>query len=219
MANESYTDECLKILGLDGNATPDDLRRAYKDLAEVWHPDRLAHNERLQVLATEHLKEINEAYSHLMELWKSGPPPGPRPHTDARPCVLCVDDEALVLTGLKRLLSLRFEVVTASSAQAGLDILLSDEEVAVILSDLVMPDIDGIAFLRQAMVASPHTTRILLTGHKDAIPLDVAVDREFVFKILDKTCGEELLFNTIAQGVDAWRSRRERAANGHQPPL
>ena len=215
MTRKPSTDECLKVLGLARDATPDDYRRAYKDLVEVWHPDRLSQNERLQLLATDHLKEINEAYAYLMEHWKCSRLSVTLSLDSARPRVLCVDDDGLVLKGLKRQLSPRFEVTTAAGAQAGLDVLLGDEEVAVVLSDLVMPGIDGIAFLRQAMIVSPRTTRILLTGYMEAVSMAVVLDQHFLFKILDKTCGDDLLFDTVQQGVDTWRARNEHAASGH----
>jgi len=215
MTSKPSTDECLKVLGLARDATLDDYRRAYKDLVEVWHPDRLAHNERLQLLATDHLKEINEAYAYLMEHWKCSRPSITLSADDARPRVLCVDDDALVLKGLKRQLSPRFDVVTASDAQAGLDVLLGDEEVAVVLSDLLMPGIGGVAFLRQAMIVSPRTTRILLTGYTEAVSMSVVLDRHLLFKVLDKACDDDLLFDTVQQGIDAWRARNEHAASGH----
>lgn len=215
MTGKPSTEECLKVLGLERGATPDDYRQAYRDLVEIWHPDRLAHNERLQLLANDHLKEINEAYAYLMERSRSSRPSIALSLDAARPHVLCVDDEVLVLKGLGRQLSPRFEVTTASSAQAGLDVLLGDEEVAVVLSDLMMPGVDGIAFLRQAMIVSPHSTRILLTGYKEAIGMADALDRRLLFKILDKTCSEDLLFDTVQQGVDAWRARNAHAASGH----
>lgn len=215
MREKPSTDECLKLLGLARDATADDYRRAYKDLVEVWHPDRLAHNERLQLMATDRLKEINEAYAYLMEHWKSGQSSSKTLVNAVRPRVLCVDDEALVLKGLSRQLSARFEVITAPDAHAGLDVLLGDAEVAVVLSDLVMPDIDGVAFLQQSMIVSPHTTRVLLTGHREAVSMSVALDKEFLFGILEKPCREELLFATVEQGVAAWRERNDWAANKH----
>jgi response regulator RpfG family c-di-GMP phosphodiesterase len=45
----------------------------------------------------------------------------------------------------------------------------------------VMPGIDGIAFLRQAMIVSPRTTRILLTGYTEAVSMAVVLDRRFLF--------------------------------------
>ncbi|MBN1609998.1 MAG: response regulator [Polyangiaceae bacterium] len=214
MPGTPTTEECLRLLGLDRGATPDDCRRAYKDLVEVWHPDRLAHNERLRRLATDRLKEINEAFAYLMERWKSGQLTRSVLPADARPRVLCVDDDALVLKGLERQLSRSYRVVQATDAQAGLEVLIGDEDVAVILSDLVMPGIDGIALLRQAMIVSPHTTRILLTGHREAVSMSVALDRTFLFKILEKPCGDDLLFETVRQGVEVWRARNARAAGG-----
>lgn len=61
--NRSSTD-WLQILGVSSEATPDEIRRAYLDLVEVWHPDRFQ-DERLRSKAQEKLKEINDAYDHL----------------------------------------------------------------------------------------------------------------------------------------------------------
>ncbi len=42
------------------------MKRAYRDLAKVWHPDRFVDNPRLQKKATERLVEINIAYQELL---------------------------------------------------------------------------------------------------------------------------------------------------------
>src|SRR5918997_733095 len=54
-----------ETLGLRPGATRDELKTAYRDMAKVWHPDRFAHDPRLQQMAQEKLKEINEAYKQL----------------------------------------------------------------------------------------------------------------------------------------------------------
>ncbi|HNC47012.1 MAG TPA: J domain-containing protein [Acidobacteriota bacterium] len=41
------------------------LKQAYRDLIEVWHPDRFAHNPRLQLKAEAMTKLINAAYQRL----------------------------------------------------------------------------------------------------------------------------------------------------------
>lgn len=56
---------CFEILELDPNATPEELRQAYKDMANVWHPDRFPGNPRLRKKAEEKLKEANLAYETL----------------------------------------------------------------------------------------------------------------------------------------------------------
>jgi curved DNA-binding protein CbpA len=58
-------EQCLEILGVTRNTTPEEIKLAYRDLVKVWHPDRFAHDQRLQQKAAEKLKEINEAYEQL----------------------------------------------------------------------------------------------------------------------------------------------------------
>jgi DnaJ domain len=61
-------DEVMKyyeLLGVAAGASAQELKRAHRDLAKVWHPDRFAHDPRLQRKAQEKLKEINEAYDQL----------------------------------------------------------------------------------------------------------------------------------------------------------
>jgi hypothetical protein len=58
-------DRYYKVLGLEPGASPEEVKQAYRDLIKVWHPDRFAHDLRLQEKAQEKLKEINEAYDRL----------------------------------------------------------------------------------------------------------------------------------------------------------
>ena len=53
---------CFEILELDRDVSIDEAKRAYKDLVNIWHPDRFSNNPRLRQKAEEKLKEINEAY-------------------------------------------------------------------------------------------------------------------------------------------------------------
>ncbi len=57
--------EALRILGLDEDASADDIRIAYKESAQILHPDRFASNKKLQDRATEQFKTLQEAYETL----------------------------------------------------------------------------------------------------------------------------------------------------------
>ena len=56
-----------KVLGLHPGATNEEIRAAYRDLAQVWHPDRFEHSGRLQAKAQRNLKRITEAYQVLKD--------------------------------------------------------------------------------------------------------------------------------------------------------
>ncbi|HCF27693.1 MAG TPA: hypothetical protein DEV81_10965 [Cyanobacteria bacterium UBA11049] len=58
--------QCYEIFGLKPDASPEEVKLAYRDLAMVWHPDRFpASNPRLKEKAQEELKRINAAYEML----------------------------------------------------------------------------------------------------------------------------------------------------------
>lgn len=57
--------EYCKVLGIDATATPENLKKAYRNLVKQWHPDKFQNDLRLQNNAQERLQEINEAYRAL----------------------------------------------------------------------------------------------------------------------------------------------------------
>jgi DnaJ-domain-containing protein 1 len=60
---------CIEVLGLKPGASQDEVNQAYRDLANVWHPDRFVGNPRLQKKAEEKLKEINAAYEYIKSFY------------------------------------------------------------------------------------------------------------------------------------------------------
>lgn len=57
--------EALRILGLDEDASLDDIKTAYKEMVQILHPDRYTANKKLQDRATEQFKTLQEAYDYL----------------------------------------------------------------------------------------------------------------------------------------------------------
>nr|AEE92843.1 Potato virus X SL1 RNA interacting protein 2 [Nicotiana benthamiana] len=56
-----------KVLGVDKNATDDDLKKAYRKLAMKWHPDKNPNNKKA---AEAKFKQISEAYDVLSDSQK-----------------------------------------------------------------------------------------------------------------------------------------------------
>lgn len=57
--------EALNILGLEDDASADDIKVAYRETVQILHPDKFAGNEKLQSRATEQFKRLQEAYELL----------------------------------------------------------------------------------------------------------------------------------------------------------
>ena len=60
-------DKYYAALDLKPGASEDEIKQAYEDLVNIWNPERVSSNPRLQERANEKLKEVNSAYEKLME--------------------------------------------------------------------------------------------------------------------------------------------------------
>jgi len=79
--------------------------------------------------------------------------------------VLVVDDEQVVLDSIiKHLKKDNFTIHTALTAKAGLDI-LETGKMDIILTDLMMPEMDGLQFMKEVKDRDPHTPVIMITGY------------------------------------------------------
>lgn len=125
--------------------------------------------------------------------------------TGKRPRVLCVDDEPLVLEGLTSVLGRRFEVVGANSAAKGLYLVREQQPFAVVLSDMLMPETDGAAFLEQVQEVSPDSVRLLLTGRSDLDTAIRAVNHGRIFRFLTKPCPPEELRDAVGAAAEQYR--------------
>jgi putative nucleotidyltransferase with HDIG domain len=127
----------------------------------------------------------------------------------SKPRILIVDDEESVLASLKR--SLRkedLEIVEATSAQEALKI-LSQDEVALVLSDHWMPDMKGADFLRMIRDEYPDIVRIILTGDPDIAVAEEAVNKGEIYKFITKPWNDSDLRATIRLGLSYFEMVKE----------
>ncbi len=119
--------------------------------------------------------------------------------------VLFVDDEANILSGIKRQLRKHYAVETALGGPQGLELIKKSEEFAVIVSDMRMPEMDGVEFLREAKVVSPDSVRLMLTGNADQQTAIAAVNQGSVFRFMTKPCPVDLLIETVNAALEQYR--------------
>ena len=118
------------------------------------------------------------------------------------PRILCVDDEARVVQALAVHLRRRYDVLTALSGAEALERLSTSGPVAVIVSDMRMPGMDGAALLANVRGLYPDTIRILLTGEPGRDAVVSAVNRGQIFRFLTKPCPAEELTACIDMAVE-----------------
>ena len=119
--------------------------------------------------------------------------------------VLFVDDETNVLSSLKRSLGRQYEVDTALGGARALELVKRNKPYAVVVSDLRMPEMDGIQLLRQVAERQPDTVRMMLTGNADLDAAIEAVNEGHVFRFLTKPCQTHVLSGALRAGIEQHR--------------
>lgn len=119
--------------------------------------------------------------------------------------ILFVDDEPAILHGYQRLLRNEFDTEIAVGARGALVALESSGPYAIVVSDMRMPEMDGVQFLAKVKSMSPDTVRIMLTGNADLETAMSAVNEGNIFRFLTKPCSKEAMGRTLTAGLMQFR--------------
>lgn len=119
--------------------------------------------------------------------------------------VLLVDDDAMLLAGLKRQLRNQFRIETALSGKEALERIEEKGPFAVIVSDYFMPGMNGIEFLCRVKKTDPDTVRMMLTGSGDVSTAIQAVNEGSIFQFHPKPCPPDTLGKAIQSGIEVYR--------------
>jgi two-component system, NtrC family, response regulator HydG len=115
--------------------------------------------------------------------------------------ILVVDDERSTLDGLSTILRREEHVVlTAASAQEALAQLEDGEQLDLLLSDVRMPKMDGLALLRHIKAHQPEIVVIMMSGHQDVIAAVEAM-KAGAFDYMVKPFGREEVVRTIQKAL------------------
>jgi len=126
------------------------------------------------------------------------------------PVIQLVDDEEMVLTSLRAFLSLEteYEIVAHSDPEEAIRY-LEKNPADVIISDYLMPKLNGIQFLARAKQLQPETPRVLLTGHADKQSAIHAINEVNLFQYLEKPWDNAQLLLVINGAIDRARLYRD----------
>ncbi|RIJ50750.1 response regulator [Maribellus luteus] len=104
----------------------------------------------------------------------------------SKPKILYVDDEPLNLMLLKVNFSKQYEVLTAPDGPSGLEILKNNHDIRVVLSDMKMPYMSGIEFIRLASDISPQSSYFIVTGFDFNAEIQEAQQQGLIRKYFSK---------------------------------
>jgi sigma-B regulation protein RsbU (phosphoserine phosphatase) len=130
--------------------------------------------------------------------------------------VLLVDDDAMILAGLKRRLRNQFCVETALSGNEALKMIEEKGPYAVIVSDFFMPGMNGIEFLCQAKKIDPDTVRMMLTGSDDMSTAIKALNEGNIYQFHPKPCPADTLGQAIQSGIEMYRKTTDNQTQMHK---
>ncbi len=114
--------------------------------------------------------------------------------------ILYVDDEISNLSSFKNLFRRKFNIITASSGQQGLEI-LEAQPIHVVIADQRMPNMKGVEFLKKVQDSWPDLKYILLTAFDDNEVVKEAINEVGIFWYVNKPFApdqmEQILINAI----------------------
>ena len=126
--------------------------------------------------------------------------------------VLFVDDDEIVLRSIQRGFLDENELYNqlfAKSGQEALEI-LKRKEVNVIVTDLCMPDMDGVELLKNVREMYPHIIKITLSGSTDMSVLQTEFNQGEIFKIIPKPWNlEEDFKKVVRQALEHYNLQNE----------
>ncbi len=131
------------------------------------------------------------------------------PVEESPPTILLVDDEPRIVSALQRLLRREgYRILTADSGAAAL-VILNQESVDIILSDLRMPEMDGFAFLGAVQDRGLEAARVLMSGNADLKLVIDGVNEGHFSQFIEKPWVDDALKMSLRKLIEAQQLARE----------
>jgi DNA-binding NtrC family response regulator len=123
------------------------------------------------------------------------------------PVILLVDDEEMILDSIKSFLAIDadYKLLAYTSPKKAIEDIESMKRVDLIISDYLMPEMDGISFLSEVKKRFPLIPRILLTGYADKENAIKAINNVGLYQYIEKPWNNDDLRLIIRNGLEKTR--------------
>jgi DNA-binding NtrC family response regulator len=122
-----------------------------------------------------------------------------------RPVILLVDDEEMIITSIKSFLAVEtdYELLAYTSPVKAIeDLQTKIKSIDLVISDYLMPEMDGISFLAEVKKRFPLVPRILLTGYADKENAIKAINNVGLYQYIEKPWDNDDLRLIIRNGLE-----------------
>jgi DNA-binding NtrC family response regulator len=125
--------------------------------------------------------------------------------SNERSVILIVDDEEMILSSIKSFLTVEsdYELLSYTSPVKAIeDLKTKIQKVDLVISDYLMPEMDGISFLAEVKKKFPLVPRILLTGYADKENAVKAINNVGLYQYIEKPWSNDDLRLVIRNGLE-----------------
>lgn len=126
------------------------------------------------------------------------------------PLVLYVDDERPNRIVFEASLKSEFRIKSVPDAKTALEF-LQGEDVAVLVTDIRMPEMDGLELLRQVKEKHPRTVRMVITAFSDIDPILTAINEGLVARYIIKPFDRDEVMQVLRWGTELWSFGKDSA--------
>lgn len=122
---------------------------------------------------------------------------------DYHPTVLILDDEEMVTTSLRNLFRLQtdYDILVYNSPEEALSG-TKGRPVDLVITDFLMPVMDGITFLERFRQEHAQSVRVLLTGYADKENAIRAINTVGLYQYIEKPWDNEALLMIVRNGIE-----------------
>ena len=133
---------------------------------------------------------------------------------DSRDTIMLVDDEQMVVGALEGFLTLEtpYRIISFCSPVEALAAAREQASLRVVVADFMMPEMDGVSFLKEMRLVQPEATRVLLTGYADKENAIRAINEAGLYHYLEKPWDNEHFKLIVRNAVERSSLFNELAA-------
>jgi len=120
-----------------------------------------------------------------------------------KPTILYVDDEPTNLLLFRINFQKKYTVITAISGYEGLEKLRAHPEIVIVISDMKMPGINGIEFIKLAKVDYPKIIYFILTGYDITPEIEEALNSKLIHMYFSKPFRVDDIDRSLTETINA----------------